>query len=106
MAKAVLKHAVAKAVDTLRRHFRANVVPQLTAHRGMHFFVVGKSERQALDLRHRDHLAKDPAHERHELELARDQHLERGRIRAWNAAVLRMHGDLHRAIGALRHLIP
>ncbi len=65
----------------------------------MHLRVARECERQALDLGSGHELAKDAAHQRHELQLAGDQHAQRSRIGPREPCVLRLHCDRERATG-------
>ena len=106
VAEAVLEHAVAEAVDALRGHLVAEVVAERALHDVMDLGVVLERERQPLDLGDRHDLADDAAHQRHELELARDEHRERRRVGAGHVAVPRMHRHLQLAAGLGGDVVP
>ena len=106
MPKAVLEQPVLEAVDAFRRALAPEILAERAVVCAVHLRVAGKRERQPLDLRDRHLAAEDAAHQGEELQLARLQHFERGRVGAGNVVVLRMDGDREPAVGLLPDLLP
>src|SRR6266705_3024162 len=106
MPKAVLEQPVLEAVDAFRRALAPEILAERAVVCAVHLRVAGKRERQPLDLRDRHLAAEDAAHQGEELELARLQHFERGRVGAGDVVVLRIDGDREPAVGLLPDLLP
>src|SRR6516164_11002256 len=90
----------------LCRHLLPDIAAERTIDRLVSIARGCKRKRHLLRLGHRHYRADDAAHEREELDLARQQPLERFRIAAGELVVLGMDRDHDAAVRLVAYRIP
>jgi hypothetical protein len=88
LAHAVVERADRESVDAARGHLLADIRAERAVHRLVRVGRRPEGERDLLHLGDRHHRAEDAAHQREEVNLAGDEHLERGRVAARDLVVL------------------
>ena len=101
IAEAVLETGLGKHIDAFGLGFLPQQIAEIPVQGAIDLRIVPESKGHPLDVRDGNHFAEDSAHQRVELQLARDEHVARLGIAARNIVVAREGFDPDLAAGFL-----
>ena len=104
--KSVFHEAAGHGVNPLGRKFAAKEATERAIHQLVDLTLIGKRERQALDLKCRHEWAQQATHYRVELDPAVFDLIDDFGVRRFRACVLGMYADIKTAAGLRAHGIP